>query len=151
MSNNTIFKKACFITLSILWMFVIYTFSSKTASDSTEDSMFITEIIARMFFSAPSEHILSVIEVIIRKMAHLTEFAILSFLYCLTISSFSKLKKHTLLAVLFTFIYAGCDEIHQYFVPGRACMFVDVLIDTFGGFLGYLFFWFCQSVSKMKK
>ncbi len=33
-------------------------------------------------------------------------------------------------------IYATSDEIHQYFVPGRACMIEDVFIDTLGVMLG---------------
>ena len=31
------------------------------------------------------------------------------------------------------------DEIHQYLVPGRACMFTDVCIDSVGALLGILF------------
>lgn len=33
-------------------------------------------------------------------------------------------------------IYATSDEIHQYFVPGRACRMGDVFIDTLGVLLG---------------
>ena len=36
-------------------------------------------------------------------------------------------------------LYAATDELHQYFVPGRACMFTDVCIDSFGALLGILF------------
>jgi len=33
-------------------------------------------------------------------------------------------------------LYALTDEIHQYFVAGRACQLSDVLIDSVGVFLG---------------
>ena len=36
-------------------------------------------------------------------------------------------------------LYAATDEIHQYFVPGWACMFTDVCIDSVGALLGVLF------------
>lgn len=38
-------------------------------------------------------------------------------------------------ALLGVFLYACTDELHQAFVPGRACAFTDVLIDTSGGAL----------------
>ena len=41
--------------------------------------------------------------------------------------------------------YGALDELHQYFVPGRACMWQDWLIDTMGAALGIwitcLFIW----------
>ncbi|MFQ8632799.1 MAG: VanZ family protein, partial [Intestinibacter bartlettii] len=33
-------------------------------------------------------------------------------------------------------LYAISDEIHQYFVPGRACQFRDVMIDSCGALFG---------------
>ncbi|MBS7359861.1 MAG: VanZ family protein, partial [Oscillospiraceae bacterium] len=38
--------------------------------------------------------------------------------------------------------YAWLDEIHQYFVPGRAFQLYDLTIDLTGIFLGTLTFWF---------
>ena len=37
-----------------------------------------------------------------------------------------------LITIAICFLYAVSDEIHQYFVPGRACRLFDVLIDTSG-------------------
>ena len=42
----------------------------------------------------------------------------------------------TAAALGFCFLYACTDELHQYFVPGRACRFKDVMIDTAGAFTG---------------
>ena len=42
-------------------------------------------------------------------------------------------------------LYSVTDEIHQMFVPGRACMFTDILIDSAGALTGVLLFaavWF---------
>lgn len=43
-----------------------------------------------------------------------------------------KNKKIFLITILICFLYAVSDEIHQYFVPGRACRIFDVTIDTLG-------------------
>ena len=41
-------------------------------------------------------------------------------------------RKMFLITILICFLYALSDEIHQSFVPGRACRALDVLIDTSG-------------------
>lgn len=41
-----------------------------------------------------------------------------------------------LLSWVFCILYAASDEIHQIFVPGRACMLTDVCIDSAGALLG---------------
>lgn len=45
-------------------------------------------------------------------------------------------------------MYATSDEIHQYFVPGRACMVEDVFIDTLGIVLGILLIMLCRRITK---
>ena len=40
------------------------------------------------------------------------------------------------MSILFSFLYACTDEIHQIFVPGRSAQFRDVLIDTLGASFG---------------
>ena len=141
-------KKSIFILLSLFWMIVIYNFSSKTSSVSSNESMFITDFIAKLLFENPSEKTLYIIEVIIRKVAHITEFAILSILYCFVFNSFGYNIRTTIWTVMFVFIYALSDEIHQYFVPGRACRLYDIVIDTVGGFLGYCFYCICYRIKQ---
>ncbi len=141
-------KRFIFLTLSILWMALIYSMSAKTASASTEDSMFITDYIIKFFFSNPSEKLLSIAENIIRKIAHFTEYAVLSILITLTLKSFGLTFKKLALAVLISFLYAISDEVHQHFVPGRACRAFDVLIDTAGAFVGYTIIVCFQKIFK---
>ena len=45
-------------------------------------------------------------------------------------------------------VYATSDEIHQYFVPGRACMIEDVFIDTLGVILGILLIMLGRRITK---
>lgn len=45
-------------------------------------------------------------------------------------------------AVLFVFLYASADELHQSFVPGRGGLEMsDVLIDTMGGVIALFLLW----------
>ena len=44
------------------------------------------------------------------------------------------------MSFVFCVLYAISDEVHQYFVPGRAMMATDVLIDSIGAILGCLLF-----------
>lgn len=45
--------------------------------------------------------------------------------------------KHPLtMSILFSFLYACTDELHQIFVPGRSAQFRDILIDTLGASFG---------------
>ena len=69
----------------------------------------------------------------IRKGAHITEFAVLN-LSLLFALSFWDMKgvKWVRTAFLLTVLYACTDEFHQIFVPGRAGLIRDVLIDSIG-------------------
>lgn len=44
------------------------------------------------------------------------------------------------LAILLCFSYAVFDEIHQYFVPGRMPLVMDVIIDTAGATVGIILY-----------
>ena len=41
-------------------------------------------------------------------------------------------------AVICSVVYSVSDEIHQYFVPGRACRLFDVGVDVCGALTGTL-------------
>ena len=77
----------------------------------------------------------------IRKLAHLTEYALLGIAVALGVvygSNFGKgsvWKWYFLIQVIGS-SYAVSDEIHQLFVPGRAGMISDVLIDSVGVLIG---------------
>ena len=51
--------------------------------------------------------------------------------------SMEKTKKQKILgSLLFGAFYAGTDELHQYFVPGRSARLFDVGLDTIGVLTG---------------
>lgn len=69
------------------------------------------------------------------------EYALLAVLLCFHLNYYSiGRRKMIMFAVGITACYAGSDEIHQIFVPGRAGRFTDVCIDTLGGVLGIVLF-----------
>jgi VanZ family protein len=76
-----------------------------------------------------------VYDLILRKAAHMTEYAVLTFLVQRAIRrtwSIFRLSGVLVVSFLFSFLYAISDEFHQGFVPGRTPSVVDVFIDSVG-------------------
>jgi VanZ family protein len=71
----------------------------------------------------------------IRKIAHFTEYFILSLLVLRGIRAGRPGTRFAwaLVVVAIVACYASLDELHQRFVPGRTAAVADVLIDTSGG------------------
>ena len=70
-------------------------------------------------------------DLILRKIAHLSEYAILGALLLRAI-------RRPAVAILVGALYAVTDEVHQHFVRGRHAAWYDVLIDTIGVTIGVL-------------
>lgn len=68
-------------------------------------------------------------DLVLRKLAHLTEYALLGALL-------QRALARPGLAILIGGLYAATDEIHQHFVPGRHAAWYDVAIDTVGVMIG---------------
>ena len=71
---------------------------------------------------------------ILRKIAHVVEYFIFTFLlYRAFKGSFNmSASKLFIYPAILSFLYAASDEFHQSFVPGRGPSVRDVLIDTIG-------------------
>jgi len=70
-------------------------------------------------------------DLILRKIAHLSEYAILGALLVRAV-------QRPAVAILAGGLYAVSDELHQHFVRGRHAAWYDVLIDTVGVTIGVL-------------
>ena len=70
-------------------------------------------------------------DTILRKIAHVTEYAILGALL-------TRAVRRPGLALALAVAYAASDEVHQLFVEGRHGSPLDVLIDTAGALAGVL-------------
>ena len=72
--------------------------------------------------------------VIVRKSAHFTLYFLLGLFFCSFLKEFDLSNKKILIyTIIFVFIYACSDEIHQLFISGRSGEIIDVFIDTLGG------------------
>jgi VanZ family protein len=70
-------------------------------------------------------------DLILRKLAHVTEYAVLGFLL-------ARALRRPAVAVLLAAGYAATDEVHQTFVEGRHGAPRDVAIDAVGALVGAL-------------
>lgn len=139
-------RKLKYFIPSLILMIVIFSFSSQTGTESSGLSGQIVQIIYQY------THI-HIPELIIRKGAHMSEYALLCFTF---IYGFYKcgysLKQMIFFSLCATFLYACSDEFHQLFVGGRAGQFTDVCIDTSGGIITslitYLFIHFKKGSNK---
>ncbi len=142
-------KRKIFLGLAILWMLVIFAFSAQKSAESTRLSngagryvvTAVNEVMDKGWNEDTVEKYALAIDHPVRKLAHATEYAILALLWFGALGS--KLK-----SVEIAFIYACTDEIHQLFVPGRAGLFTDVLIDTSGAVVAMLILWFLCFIHK---
>ena len=124
-------------------MVCIFLFSCENADDSSDTSGRFVNLIISIFYGDydelplwEQEEIRGNISHFIRKTAHFTIFAALGFFAFLTSGQRKLLCKGTAAVLIFCGLYAVSDEIHQYFVPGRACMLRDMLLDTCGSLAG---------------
>lgn len=113
-----------FLVLSLVWMAVIFYFSAQNGETSGEESMFITKL-------------LHLPEWIVRKGAHMTEYAVLAGLLFGFFRTLSPVPwKMRAVSWLVSVMYAATDEFHQMFSGGRSASARDVCIDAAGAALG---------------
>ena len=77
------------------------------------------------------------------KVVHGSAYAILAFTLCLGAGRFRRFAPW--LVPLVVALYAGTDELHQHFTPGRSCDVEDWLADMLGTGLAVLAWWRARS------
>ena len=123
--------------LLILWIIIIFFMSHQPAEVSNQQSDLIIQIFNKIGLDLNS-YLGSLATFIIRRTAHFTEYFILYILANNVLRYYFSDKKKRIYILIFVLIYAISDEVHQYFVPGRAMALRDVLIDFSGGFTACL-------------
>lgn len=136
--------------LVVVWMGVIFYFSSQVSEDSSELSSGVTQLIVDMIhvILPNSEINLDTFSFIIRKLAHFTEYFILAVLVMNALGSSGMHRKHIFIALLICVLYAVSDEFHQMFVPGRGPSVRDVFIDSIGALFGILCFYVLARIRR---
>lgn len=136
----------------LCWMFVIGSFSAQTgvksgslSRDVAKKAVSVEEKLSGKTYTARERDVkIENMQFPIRKLAHMTEYAVLAVLLALHLGCYAFGAKRLLLRLFLSWLiaaaYAATDEIHQLFVDGRSGSFVDVCIDSAGAFLGVLCF-----------
>lgn len=122
-------------------MTFIFIMSGQTSQESSQLSGGIVSKLIAAFYrdfdlltAEKQLEIANIVSLIVRKLAHFFEYFVLGTLAFLSAFFYHRFsyKIKVLCSFLFCVIYAASDEIHQFFIPGRACRFTDVCIDSFG-------------------
>ncbi len=125
--NKSLIKKIYFslsLIIVIALLVLIFCLSHQNGSDSGDTSGWFTALINLLLPFSVSEST-------IRTLAHFSEFACLSFFVNNLFVAYKE-KLSPVISVSFSFLYAITDEIHQIFIPGRACQFSDMMVDLGG-------------------
>lgn len=127
-------KKYFLYILLVLWLGVIFFFSSQPGEVSLKQSdtiiYKITDIVSDKDIET-KEDISKKWTFLVRKTAHFLEYFILGLIIYLVFDE-RKVKYKVLSAIIFAILCATMDEIHQLFVIGRTAKVFDIFIDTLG-------------------
>ena len=96
---------------------------------------FLATLLEQWFGFRPAESSVLLLGLLIRKGAHVTEYAILAFFVFRALEGIfapSERLRRTGWCLVLTAGYALTDEFHQWFVPGRGASLVDWGIDLAG-------------------
>ena len=129
------------ILLIVVWMGVIFTFSSQNGKTSLGLSKNIIIKVAEFIKQekldpAEIEQITKKYIVIIRKGAHFFSYFVLAIFVYIFLKDYLQVKERLVFTTIFLcFLYAVTDEIHQLFSIGRTARVFDVFVDTLGAAL----------------
>ncbi|MBR4059755.1 MAG: VanZ family protein [Lachnospiraceae bacterium] len=133
-----------YITLTIVWTIIIFSFSLQPADTSSQVSSgfgrWLIEVFAPNFideFESMSEEQLAYIHFLLRKCAHFTEYFILGALVLLS-QRHAGIRRKIFTGLVICMLVASVDETIQLFVSGRSGQISDVLLDTAGAAVGSL-------------
>jgi VanZ family protein len=119
----------------IAWAGVIWTLSGGGFSGERTGAVILPLLSTLLPSATPGQ--LEVVHQGIRKLAHFTEYLILSLLLYRALDVEGRWSlRVAVLALVLAGLYAGSDELHQWFVPGRGARVSDCLIDVSGAAAG---------------
>lgn len=159
MEKNKKITNTIWILAVIIWMVIVFCFSSQASEASGNTSGCVISasltLVKKDWSAKELSKTIEVLQPFVRKLAHFTLYAIGGFaIYGVDISSlkidskYKYINKFTL-SVIFGMFYAISDEIHQHFVPGRGPGAFDVFIDTLGIMFGCCLHIILKKVEKL--
>ncbi len=138
--NKIIRRRRIFLILIIIWLCVIFIFSSQSGEESGNTSSRLILGIVNIYEKITNTIVdkdlaIEKLSYPIRKLAHFTEYFILGLFVYEYVNTF-KTKYKLLKTICFCFTCACLDEVHQIFSIDRGPSFIDSLIDTSGSIVG---------------
>jgi VanZ family protein len=133
----------------LLWM--VFIFFASTGQLSASNTSRIIRPLLVWFFPGITEESLTLAHFLVRKLAHLTEYAVLALLAARAFISSSRRtfrQRWFLLAAMLVILYALSDEFHQRFVPSRTGSIYDSFIDITGGLIALALLALWRKVKK---
>jgi VanZ family protein len=125
--------------LTIVW--AVHMFWMSTESFGTEHTLSMLGTLLNVLHIHVSSHALWILNVSFRKLAHVTEYAVLGFLLSRSLGSQARFRSHIHMAALCIAVaaaYSLTDELHQSFVPGRGPSLIDCGIDVSGAVIAMI-------------
>ena len=126
----------------IIWLALI--FIGSTDLMSAEHTSRIIGPLLHWLFPTISPLTVLRVQFFMRKLAHVSEYAILAVLLYRAFVHTALKGRRALsagLVLLFCAAYAATDEFHQSFVPSRTASLRDVMIDICGAMLAVILYW----------
>ena len=139
--------------LSAAWLALIFCLSHQTGSDTYITSIRIAELIHKFLVRAGicSASDLELINILIRKFAHVALFAVLAVLVLLTLHMLRRehgVNIRTVYGSSFCIFYSWADEATKVWVPGRHFSWFDTGLNIAGCVFGGLFLHFASKVIR---
>lgn len=155
MKRNGFVKVLRFIPM-LLVMAAIFFFSAMEGEDSEQTSGFFLKAVVKLVedisHDGLSAQTMATLHLVIRKLAHFTEYMALGFTIMLAVYyRFTHRKLTLIFPELFAILYAASDEFHQYYVPGRYGTVTDVAIDAAGALVGIIIYYRIKSYFMISK
>ena len=132
------------LTITLLWVMVIFSFSLQPADTSSQLSLGVGHWLMELLPSAISDKLLSMpqaqlefLHTLLRKAGHFSEYFILGMLSMLTVLQ-SEFCHKKWIGPGFCLMVASVDETIQLFVSGRSGQVSDVVLDFVGALCGIL-------------
>ena len=144
-SNNRPFagRRRPWIRRSIRWVitacWAVLIYELSTASFGSSFTEWLLSEILNLLGLRLSPETLRLLNFSVRKLAHLTEYAIFAQLLYISLLASDEWEwrpRTALWSVLIAGAYSLTDEFHQLFVPNRTASLADCALDTTGAILG---------------
>lgn len=115
------------------WMTLIFYLSHQPADQSGQLSTGLAEQLLLLINGEASADQVEAFDGLLRSMAHAFIFLMLGFFLSWALSEIHvRGRCNAALTVLIGFLYAGSDELHQGWIPGRASQWSDFFTDGLG-------------------